>query len=414
MSTLNLEAYNTSLKEVYLPRLTLLAATFTTILKLIEAETADNFDLETLRAKWLVELAPGHYVSTIWEDEEYPEGVAPRRTPADMWLRKQAGRLTLTPETIKASKDPDAAYVKATDKQTVDVARQLGEDRARQLTGFGNGIVVTCGTTGTASTTINLAADTPAALLNWLRTVNPVVDIGTTSNYTSKAAGVRIIAVDKVNKTVTITGSAITTGSTNVITIVGSGGNRADGRTREMTSLQNICDDTSELCSIDPTDPGNDKWSATVADASGQAITYSRFTGWTEQVRTHGGITPDTAVSTPGAFREAVAQLSPQLRFEMKDQKLMEIGVEALNIDGTSLTKDDNVHDGQLFLLNRGHEDGIRYVTDGTGVESVTDGWELSRSSRKDELELMVRCYGEYGTRRRSLHGRVDNVKEAA
>jgi hypothetical protein len=126
----------------------------------------------------------------------------------------------------------------------------------RQVWGTSDGVIATCGTTS-ASTTVQLASTTPTSAMRHLY-IGRVVDIGTVASPSSVASARSITAFSLANKTITISGAAITTSSSNFVFNTSSGGATSgtgqpgDGQ-KELTGLQTIVASSGTLHTVNPT-----------------------------------------------------------------------------------------------------------------------------------------------------------------
>lgn len=192
-------------------------------------------------------------------------------------LRQLAGRIQITVATQKLLSTNAAAFVDAADAELQGNKNDLMRDVARQVWGTSDGVIATCGTTS-SSTTVQLLATTTTAVK--MRHVwfdgGMVVDIGTVASPTAVASARTVTAHDDTNKTITISGAAVSTtsgthfvfrsGSGGTSDDTGTGGPGADGQ-KELTGLQDIVSATSTLHTL--TVATESQWTAQVFGNSG-------------------------------------------------------------------------------------------------------------------------------------------------
>ena len=169
-------------------------------------------------------------------------------------VRTQTARIQLTVELMQMATSDAGAFVDALESE-MGIDKDSMRDVNRQLYGTSNGVMATCGVT-TASTTVVLASTTGFSKMVQFYEGRQV-DIGTVTNPISIAQNRQITAVDLTNKTITISGAAVSTTAAAFIFNTSSGGasNNSgtvnDGQV-ECTGLQTIVDDTAILHTLNP------------------------------------------------------------------------------------------------------------------------------------------------------------------
>jgi hypothetical protein len=181
------------------------------------------------------------------EGETLPTAGNQTTVDAIIGMKYHYGRVKLSAQVIAHMAKDRGAFVRAMKLEMEGLVADITRDRARQAWGASNGVIATCGTTST-STTVQLATTTPESILVGLRE-GAVIDIGTSASPGSVATSRTVTAVDLTNKTITISGAAVSTSSSNFVSRAGSGGTGSDQR--ELTGWQSLCG-TGTVQSIDP------------------------------------------------------------------------------------------------------------------------------------------------------------------
>lgn len=165
--------------------------------------------------------------------------------------------------------------------------------------------MATCGVT-TAATLVVLAAATTQNQLRWIQD-RGLVDIGTAATPTSVASARTVTAVDFVNKTITISGAAVTTSASNFIYASGSGGASTntglpgDGQS-ELTGLQTMVASSGNVHALSAaTEP---RWASRQYNSVGSLSETAVVKGMNE-VEIDSGKDIDLLVCAYGVWRAA-------------------------------------------------------------------------------------------------------------
>lgn len=190
----------------------------------------------------------------------------------------------------------------------------LIDDAKRRLAfhvfGDGTGQVAQAGVT-TSSTTVQLAASTERRALLILQE-GARVDIGTVGGLYADVATARLVtSVDLVNKTITISGAAVTTTSSDFVVFTEEGG--AIGASQKViTGLKAIIDDTSTVFQVNPV--SQPKWAAYTQNVAGE-ITVPILEQAVDEAEIRGGAQVDLLITTHGIRRRYAALLQDQIRY---------------------------------------------------------------------------------------------------
>lgn len=326
-------------------------------------------------------------------------------------LKYHYARIQVTGPAIKAMASDKGSFVRAVRSEMDGVTNDLRRNLNRQCFGTSNGVVATAGTT-TASTTVQLAATTSQQQMRQLE-VGFLIDLGTVANPTSIASAVTITAVDLVNLTITVSGSAVTTSSANFVFISGAGGATGGAGQKELTGLQTIVTSTGALFNIDPaTYP---IWAAYV-DANGgtnRSLSENMFAKAQQQVHIKGGTDVDVIMASDGVHRAYAALLTGLKRFtDTVDLKGGYKGLSAAagGAQVVPVTWDRDSPANKAFLLRTKNLIEFR-MSDWEWMDQ--DGAVLQRVIGQDAYEATLFKYMELATDKRNAHGLVSDITEA-
>lgn len=190
-----------------------------------------------------------------------PTAVRQGHTTVQVPLRWVFGRIELDLPLIEQASGGSASFVDSMENEMAGIRNDASREICRQVWGTSNGVIATCGTTSSSTTVQLLATVTTAAQMRHLY-VNKVVDIGTVASPSTVASARSITAFDVTNKTITISGAAIsTTSGTHYVFTASAGGasdntgNVNDGQ-KELTGLQTIVAASGTLHTVDPSTYG--------------------------------------------------------------------------------------------------------------------------------------------------------------
>lgn len=334
------------------------------------------------------------------------------------------GRIQLSGPTIKQAVTDRGAFIDALDAEMEGIKNDAMKDVNRQLWGTSNGVIAQCGTT-TSSTTVVLASSTGSTALRQLFfDGGMVVDIGTVASPFTIAQARTVTAVDETNKTITISGNAVSTTSSHFIFRSGAGGasnnsgQPGDGQV-ELTGLQTIVDDTAVLHTINPsTQP---KWKAYVNANGGtnRSVTESLITGSIMKTLTNSGKKPSLLVSAEGV-NLAISNLLLSLKRNMEQTQLKGgyAGIQfySPSVSGkgdespTVLYADFDCPNNRLYGVN---PEVLVFHQVGDGFQFMDmDGAVMNRKPDRDAYEATLFMYGELACKQRNAHFVIKDLTE--
>ena len=339
-------------------------------------------------------------------------------------VRYVYGRIQLSGPTIKQAVTDRGAFIDALDAEMEGIKNDAMKDVNRQLWGTSNGVIAQCGTT-TAATTVVLASTTGTTALRQLFfDGGMVVDIGTVASPTTVASARTISSVDETNKTIAISGAAVTTSSSHYVFRSGAGGASSntgqpgDGQI-ELTGLQTIVDDSAVLHTINPS--SQPKWKAYVNSNSGtnRSITETLITGSIMKTLTNSGKKPSLLVSAEGV-NLAISNLLLSLKRNMEQTSLKGgyAGIQfySPSVSGkgdeapTALYADFDCPNNRLYGIN---PDVLVYHQVGDGFQFMDlDGAVMNRKPDVDAYEATLYAYGELACKQRNAHFVIKDITE--
>jgi len=341
-------------------------------------------------------------------------------------VRYVYGRIQLSGPTIKQAVTDRGAFIDALDAEMEGIKNDAMKDVNRQLWGTSNGVIAQCGTT-TAATTVVLASTTGSTALRQLFfDGGMVVDIGTVASPTTVASARTITSVDETNKTIAISGAAVTTSSSHFVFRSGAGGASSntgqpgDGQV-ELTGLQTIVDDTAVLHTINPS--SQPKWKSYVNSNSGtnRSITETLITGSIMKTLTNSGKKPSLLVSAEGV-NLAISNLLLSLKRNMEQTNLKGgyAGIQfySPSVSGkgdeapTALYADFDCPNNRLYGIN---PDVLVYHQVGDGFQFMDlDGAVMNRKPDVDAYEATLYTYGELACKQRNAHFVIKDITEVS
>jgi len=336
------------------------------------------------------------------------------------------GRIQLSGPTIKQAVTDRGAFIDALDAEMEGIKNDAMKDVNRQLWGTSNGVIAQCGTTTTATTVVLASTTGSTALRQLFFDGGMVVDIGTVASPATIASARTVTAVDETNKTISISGAAISTTSSHFVFRSGAGGASSntgqpgDGQV-ELTGLQTIVDDSAVLHTINPsTQP---KWKAYVNANGGtnRSVTETLITGSIMKTLTNSGKKPSLLVSAEGV-NLAISNLLLSLKRNMEQTQLKGgyAGIQfySPSVSGkgdespTVLYADFDCPNNRLYGIN---PDVLVFHQVGDGFQFMDlDGAVMNRVPNADAYEATMYMYGELACKQRNAHFVIEDLTEVS
>ncbi len=339
-------------------------------------------------------------------------------------VRYVYGRIQLSGPTIRQAVSDRGAFIDALDAEMEGIKKDAMKDVNRQLWGTSNGVIAQCGTTSNSTTVVLASATGSTALRQLFFDGGMVVDIGTVAAPTTVASARTVTSVDETNKTIAISGAAVTTTSSHFVFRSGAGGasnnsgQPGDGQV-ELTGLQTIVDDTAVLHTINPS--SQPKWKAYVNANGGtnRSITESLITGSIMKTLTNSGKKPSLLVSAEGV-NLAISNLLLSLKRNMEQTQLKGgyAGIQfySPSVSGkgdeapTALYADFDCPNNRLYGIN---PEVLVFHQVGDGFQFMDlDGAVMNRKPDLDAYEATLYMYGELACKQRNAHFVIKDITE--
>jgi len=322
-------------------------------------------------------------------------------------LTHHYGRLQVSGVAMAQSKNNVGSFLEVLKAEMDGLKNDLRRDLARQVWGpsdgntAGNGRIATCGVTS-ASTTVVLNSAEP--LRKGHIYPGMVVDIGTAGAPTSLASAVTVQSVNVAGPSIVISGSAITTTTSNFIVRSGNAGN-------EITSLQDIVATSSKtIGGIDDSQAANSYWLPLTQTGVG-SLALDSMNQMANQLAIAGANT-SLLLTSFGVRRSYFNLLQSQVRYS--EPLKLESGFTGLSFAGPfgdlPLVADRDAKFGNLYVLdekyikNLVNEDWHFLQKDGHILKWVIgfDAWEAA----------MVKRF-QLGITRRNVQGVMAGITDA-
>ena len=351
-----------------------------------------------------------------------PTAARQRHTTVQVPLRYVYGRIELSLPLINQASGGSASFVDSMENEMSGIRNDGGRDICRQAWGTSNGVVAQCGTTS-SSTTVQLATTTTAAQMRHLF-VGRRIDIGTVASPTTIADSVSITAVSTSSKTITISGSAVTTSSSHYVFIEDAGGasdntgNVDDGQS-ELTGLQTIVDDSGTLHTVNPsTYP---IWVAQEYGNSGtnRALAETMVTQAIMQNTVESGETVDVLISNIGVGIVAQQILAAynrnvdtvEFKGGFKGLKWSTPGVGGSGSRDVGWFVDFDCPANSIYGINTGR---LRLYQDAPWTWMDNDGAVLSRVQNYPAFEATLYTSMELACVQRNAHFKITDLTESS
>lgn len=325
-------------------------------------------------------------------------------------MRRQYARIEVTGPAIREMKSDRGSFVRAVESEIKGAVNDIKRDVSRQVFGTSNGVIATCGTTSTANEVV-LASTTTLTQMRQFE-VDMVVDIGTVASPATVASAVTITAVNRTTKTITVSGSTISTTGSHFVFRSGAGGAIGGAGQKELTGLQSIVAASGTLFNVDPSSVTS--WVSYVSSNSGtnRAPTDTLFETALDEISIESGENADLIVTSAGVSRAYANGLKDQKRYS--NTLDLKGGFKAISVTTpqgeVALTWDRDCPENKAFVLNTSHLTEF-YSSDWEWMDE--DGAVLNRVQNKDAYEATLFKYHEVATDKRNAHGLVSDLSAA-
>ena len=395
------------LKEFYLPGARTVLNNEIFLLTQMEQNTED---IEGREAVLDINIGRSQGIGSRAELADLPAAGAQVHVNQRVKLKYHYGRIQLSGQIIRDTASDSGSFTRAVQSETTGVVRDLKNDVARQCYGDGTGVILTASGAKTSQTipVANASAQQLAQL-----GIGMYINIGSAAATPAdlQTGDVYISAIDRTNKTITVSGTIGIIANGSRISRSGSGGTGATQS--ELTGLKAQVAASGALFSIDPAD--NPDWASYVKTSAG-AVSEDMFTEVDQEVNMASGEQIDLWITTSAVHRGVASLLQADKRFpgtnELRggytglDMSSVSQGMTGANT--TSMVYDkDMTEDGCAYGISTN-----RFACySGSDWEFMQeDGAILNRVPNKDAYEATLFAYKEIATDGRNAHGKIEGI----
>jgi len=325
-------------------------------------------------------------------------------------MRYAYGLFNITGQLLQASETTDGAFKQAFNEEMNDLILTSKIDHNRAAFGNGVGTMATVRTTAAAAATV-INVDTTIYFRG-----GEIVDGLTIATGVVIEPAREVTAVDRVNRTITVT-PALTTGLTqNTDGFVRASSDSTvaapnNSWNREIQGLSSIVSNTGTLHGISPTT--YPFWASTLTTSVG-AISDTVLRNAKDTVGFESGLDETGSmefilVTTRGIRRRYSDTLTALKRFASAERVTLKGGFDVLMFDDNPIFVDDQCPTGNVFGLR---VPMLFWAQTGDWDWMQRDGDVLKWESRKDRYIAVLYKYSQLGTSRRNSHFRLTGVTD--
>lgn len=313
-------------------------------------------------------------------------------------LRYHYGLFNITGPLMKASESNEGAFKRALTVETQGTTDSLKRKINIDAYGIGDGSLATVRTAATTSTvdvesTINFA-------------VGEIVDVRDVSGSAWTAAARTVTAVDRTNRTVTLSGATIAFEVGDLLIRASSDSTTAvpnNDFNATINGLQKIVDSTGSLHTLDPSSVP--QWSSTEIDANQAVVGDNLLRQLTDSIGFESGDDTEMVLITTRGIRNRYANTLTSLkRFNDAQSVTLRGGYKALLFDDKPMVVDDQCPVGHVFALNT---DALFWSQNSDWEWMDQDGEVLKWEPRYDRYIAVLFKYCNLGTFARNRHGKI-------
>lgn len=325
-------------------------------------------------------------------------------------------RFLLSGQAIASTSTDVQAMTNVITRSPKEALRGFGVGVARQVYGtpLGAGLIAKCGTTSNSTTVVLEARSGYNAISRGWLDEGMWIDIGTTSdpdNRTGSGSPVQITGVTESTTAPTLTvSSAVTTNSSDYISVYDNR-SQSDGSSKELNSLNQICDITTTIGGLAP--GTYSKWKGTLSENSDVLRSISVDTLLTPLNRAkQKGANPDHIVTTLGIQQKYYTTVFlPGTRYIAGQGGRDEGTQSGPTFDGKTVNASTGCPTNQMFILSTDHLAFHVPKGNNPGWIEGTNGI-LHKVSNYDQFEAQGFWYAQLGTNHRAAQVLIDDIEE--
>ena len=327
------------------------------------------------------------------EMEDLPAPDVQKYDEAIYKLKYLYGAVQASGPAMELTSSNEGAFLEAFKSELDGIRNDLARDVTRQLYGDGTAAVATCGTT-TSSTTVVLGSD-EALRKGYLYPGLPV-DIGTEASPTAVASNRSITAVNIANKTITISGAAVTTSSSDFVFVAGA--NNAGTVNEIDAGLRALVPDTADGVYGTVDAASQAEWAPQQIAATAGALALDDLMTADNMVTVKGGKV-SAMISSLGVQRKYFNLLQSQVQF-VEPMKLVS-GFRTLQFNDRPFIADRDAPYGRVYYLD---ERFIKIFSNRDWHFLDRDGEQIKWVQNKDGWQAFLCRYMNMGATRRNTH----------
>lgn len=387
------------LKDVYLGPISEQLNNETLILARLETRTQDFVGNQVV-----LPLHTGRSggVGARGEDQDLPAAGNQVYKRAVYDTKNLYGRLRVTGPSMMKSRNDAGSFIPILRGEIDGLRQDLKRDLARQFYGDGTGKIATCGTTSSSN---DVVLGSSEAIDKGYLYPGLVVDIGTLAAPTTIASGVTISAVDASGPTITVSGSAVSTTSSDFVFVSASVG--ASSVSYEIDGLSKLVATSGAVGGLDPANAGEEFWASMTLAASGGNVALDDFQQAFNRSRLAGGEI-SAIITSFGVQRKYFNLLQSQVRY--MDPQTLRGGFQVLEHMGKPIIADRDAPWGKAWFLD---EQYIKVYSPQDWHFLDEDGHTLKWVTGRDAWEAVLARYLNLGTNRRNTHVTYTGVTDS-
>ncbi len=265
------------------------------------------------------------------EDGDLPTATGNNYEQFVATLKNLYGTIEISDKAVRASENNSGAFVNLLNAEMEGLIKASGFNFGRMLFGDGSGVI---GKVQSASGNV-ITLDTVKNVIEGM-----LIDIREEGGSTVTTSR-RITGVDRINKTITVSGSTVTANAGDLITVQGSYNN-------EITGLAKIFDQTADT--LYGVKKSENPWLSPYVKAVDGNISEAEIQIALDYIEENSGSAVNFIVCSWGVRRALINLMSKNKR--IVDVMNLEGGFKALSYNGIPIVADRFCPEGTMYLLN--------------------------------------------------------------
>ena len=361
------------------------------LLSMIEKSTDDVWGKEVRK---LAVYGMNGGIGAGTEDGDLPDATGNNYEQFVVSLKNLYGTIEISDKAVRASENNSGAFVSLLNSEMEGLLKASAFNFGRMLFGDGSGNLgkVTAITSGV------ITLDSVKNVIEGM-----VVDFRTSGGEAIEgAAGRRILAVDRKNKKITVSGTTLTTDTVTVnsiVTVQGSYNN-------EITGLKAIFSDSGSIYGLSR---ATHSWLIPYMRTSAGSITEVMIQTAIDEIEAQSGGNVDLIVCSWGVRRALQALFAANKR--IIDVVELAGGYKAMSYNGIPIVADRFCPDGTMYLLNTA-DFTLHQLCDWQWLEG-DDGKVLKQVAGKPVYSATLVKYADLICARPNGQGMISGITEA-